>query len=206
VYGYADGVNQLNVSIPFFISTSNYGLLIDSPTAAAVDCGVSEKNIMKIAQHQGKLSYFLIIDSNYESILHRYSELTGKQPLPPLWSLGYIQSRYGYKSQSEVLNVVQEFQKEDIPLDAIVLDLFWFGDKQQMGSFEWDLKQWPDPLGMMRTLRKKNIHTIFHENFFTIFHRRTIGIIHKNRRWCTISFKRFLGWKRFPFGSYESKS
>jgi len=168
VYGYANGVNQLNVSIPFFVSTSNYGLLIDSPIAGAVDCGVSQKNSMKIAQTHGRLSYFLIIDSTYESILKHYAELTGKQPLPPLWSMGYIQSRYGYKSQTEVLNVVQEFQKSDIPLDAIVLDLFWFGDKQQMGSFAWDAKNWPDPLGMMRTLRKKNIHTILiTEPYFT---------------------------------------
>jgi oligosaccharide 4-alpha-D-glucosyltransferase len=168
VYGYANGVNQLNVSIPFFVSTSNYGLLIDSPIAGAVDCGFSDKSSFNIAQVHGSLSYFLIIDSNYQSILHRYSELTGKQPLPPLWSFGYIQSRYGYKSQSEVLNLVQEFQKEDIPLDAVVLDLFWFGDKQQMGSFEWDSKNWPDPLGMMRTLRKRNIHTILiTEPYFT---------------------------------------
>lgn len=168
VYGYANGVNQLNVSIPFFVSTSHYGLLIDSPIAGAIDCGVSEKNTFKIAQTHGRLSYFLIIDSHYESIMKHYAELTGKQPLPPLWSMGYIQSRYGYKSQSEVLNLVQEFQKSDIPLDAIVLDLFWFGDKQQMGTFNWDSNNWPDPLGMMRTLKKKNIHTILiTEPYFT---------------------------------------
>lgn len=168
VYGYADGVNQLNVSIPFFVSSSNYGLLIDSPIAGAVDCGVSDKNVMNISQTHGKLSYFLIVDSTYDAILRNYSELTGKQSLPPIWSLGYIQSRYGYKSQSEVLQLAQDFQKASIPLDAIVLDLFWFGDKQMMGSFEWDKKHWPDPLGMMRTLKKNDIHTILiTEPYFT---------------------------------------
>ena len=83
VYGYADSINQLNISIPFFVSSSNYGFLIDSPIAGAVDCGVRDKNVMNIAQTHGKLSYFLIIDSSYDAILRNYSELTGKQSLPP---------------------------------------------------------------------------------------------------------------------------
>lgn len=169
VYGYGNQTEQLNVSIPFFVSSSRYGLLIDSPIAGAIDCGVSEKNVMKIAQTHGSLSYFLIIDTTFDAIMGHYSMLTGKQPLPPIWSLGYIQSRYGYKSQQEVMNIVNAFDSLKIPLDAIVLDLYWFGDKAQMGTFDWDLKQFPDPLGMMRTLKKRNIHTILiTEPYFTM--------------------------------------
>jgi alpha-glucosidase (family GH31 glycosyl hydrolase) len=168
VYGYGNQTDQLNVSIPFFLSSSRYGVLIDSPIAGAVDCGVSEKNVMKIAQTHGSLSYFLIIDSTFDGIMSHYAMLTGKQPLPPLWSLGYIQSRYGYKSQQEVMNIVSAFDSLNIPLDAIVLDLYWFGDKAKMGSFAWDTSQFPDPLGMMRSLKKRHIHTILiTEPYFT---------------------------------------
>ncbi|MFM7157440.1 MAG: TIM-barrel domain-containing protein, partial [Bacteroidota bacterium] len=157
VYGYGNQTEQLNVSIPFFLSTSRYGLLIDSPIPGAVDCGVSEKNVMKIAQTHGSMSYFLIIDTTFDAIMGHYTMLTGKQPLPPIWSLGYIQSRYGYKSQQEVMSIVKTFDSLNIPLDAIILDLYWFGDKEQMGTFDWDLKQFPDPLGMIRNLKKNNI-------------------------------------------------
>lgn len=168
VYGYANGADQLNVSIPFFLSSSRYGVLIDSPIAGAVDCGVSEKNVLKIAQTHGSLSYFLIIDSTFEAIMQQYASLTGKQPLPPIWSMGYIQSRYGYKSRQEVMDIADAFDSLNIPLDAIVLDLYWFGDKAQMGSFDWDTKQFPDPLGMIRSLKKRNIHTILiTEPYFT---------------------------------------
>lgn len=169
VYGYGNQTEQLNVSIPFFLSTSRYGLLIDSPIPGAVDCGVSEKNVMKIAQTHGSMSYFLVIDTTFDAIMGHYTMLTGKQPLPPIWSLGYIQSRYGYKSQQEVMSIVKTFDSLNIPLDAIVLDLYWFGDKEQMGTFDWDLKQFPDPLGMIRNLKKNNIHTILiTEPYFTM--------------------------------------
>lgn len=169
VYGYGNQTDQLNVSIPFFLSSSRYGVLIDSPIAGAADCGVTEKNVMKIAQTHGSLSYFLIIDSTFDGIMNHYTQLTGKQPLPPLWSLGYIQSRYGYKSQQEVMNIVNAFDSLNIPLDAIVLDLYWFGDKAKMGSFAWDTRQFPDPLGMMRSLKKKHVHTVLiTEPYFTV--------------------------------------
>ena len=159
-YGEIDGSNELNIGIPFFISTSKYGILIDSPIACALDCGKSDNTVMQFAQTHEKMSYFLIIDSSYEAIMNHSTELMGTQSLPPLWSLGFIQSMNAKASQSEVLKAVQDIQQTHVPLDAIVIDELKMESTSKDG-IAVNTKNWPDPLGMMKSLQKKNIQTIF---------------------------------------------
>ena len=47
--------------------------------------------------------------------------------MPPRWALGNFSSRFGYHSQEEVLNTIEKFKNDSIPVDAIILDIFWFG-------------------------------------------------------------------------------
>jgi oligosaccharide 4-alpha-D-glucosyltransferase len=53
----------------------------------------------------------------------------------------------GYHSQAEVEAVVEGFRRDDIPLDAVVLDLFWFGASiyGNMGNLDWDRETFPEP-------------------------------------------------------------
>jgi alpha-glucosidase len=70
----------------------------------------------------GALRYYLITGSIAE-ILQSFTKLTGRPPLPPLWSLGYHQSRWGYESAAQIREIVDNFQKYHIPLDAVHLDI-----------------------------------------------------------------------------------
>jgi oligosaccharide 4-alpha-D-glucosyltransferase len=74
--------------------------------------------------------------------LHR---LTGRQPLPPRWAFGNFASRFGYRDELRRARVVDKFIADDIPLDAIVLDLYWFGKevKGTMGNLAWDRDSFP---------------------------------------------------------------
>ncbi|CAJ0876250.1 14828_t:CDS:2 [Entrophospora sp. SA101] len=47
----------------------------------------------------------------------------GRSELPPYWSLGYHQSRWGYNNLSVLSDVVSRFRKENIPLETIWTDL-----------------------------------------------------------------------------------
>ena len=82
--------------------------------------------------------------------------MTGRQPLLPRWAMGNIASRMGYHSQAEVEAVVDGFLRDGIPLDAIVLDLFWFGPSifGSMGNLDWDRKAFPEPVEMMDKIRR----------------------------------------------------
>jgi alpha-D-xyloside xylohydrolase len=100
-----------------------------------------------------EINYYFIQGDNADQVISGYRALTGKAPIVPVWAMGFWQSRERYKSQNEMINVVQEYRKRQIPLDNIVLDWQYWEDPQ-WGSHEFDLKRFPDPKGMMKTLHE----------------------------------------------------
>jgi len=167
-YGYTYGADHLNISIPLFLSTEGYALFIDNPSKASIDCGKSADNVLKYVANDGVLSCYYIIANTNDELLETYTQLTGRQPLPPRWALGYIQSRYGYENEADTYTMLRAMQKAKFPIDAIVLDLYWFGDKEQMGTLDWDKKRFPAPSKMISDFKRKNIETILiTEPYFT---------------------------------------
>lgn len=93
-------------------------------------------------------------------VTDRYSALTGRQPLPPFWSLGYITSKYGYKTESETRGVIDTLKTAGYPVDGVVLDLYWYGKETDMGRLEWNKEQWPQHAKMLADLKKDGVNTV----------------------------------------------
>ncbi|MGI4862716.1 MAG: TIM-barrel domain-containing protein [Janthinobacterium lividum] len=160
-YGYGNGEPALNVTMPVVLSSQGYMLLFDHHAAGYLDLGKKNPDALEYGvECLNSLSYFVITGDNQAEILNRYTALTGRQPLPPRWALGLIQSRFGYRSQAEMLNVASQMRRNNFPLDGLVLDLFWFGGTTRQGDFAWDAANFPDPAGMMRTLKTQGVNTI----------------------------------------------
>jgi oligosaccharide 4-alpha-D-glucosyltransferase len=162
-YGYGEGADNLNFSVPFFTSSNGYGLFFDNASKGYADIGKSDANIFEAAFSSGELNVYIITGKDYKEILSSYHKLTGTQPLPPRWAMGNFQSRFGYTSQAQAIEINDKMSSEKIPHDAIIFDLFWFGDsiKHTLGNLEWVNKsRWPDPVKMMTGFRKKNVNTI----------------------------------------------
>lgn len=167
-YGYGLNEKNLNISIPFITSSKGYGLFFDNHSAGIIDLGLSAQNIFDFSCESGNMVYYFIKGNNYEDLIERYTLLTGRQDLPPLWSLGYIQSRFGYENESHARQMVSDMQEEDFPLDAIVLDLYWFGDPGRMGDLNWDYNRWQNPVQMMSDFKESGVKTILiTEPYFT---------------------------------------
>ncbi len=158
-YGYTWGQTALNLSIPFLISDKGYGLFYDSYRRSYFDVGHTEPNVLEFGCRDTVLDLYLLWGPP-ATLTHTFTRLTGRQPLPPHWALGYMQSRYGYRSQSELEGIVRSTQNAGIPLDAVLLDLQWFGDKQHMGDLDWDRKAFPQPEKMISALSQQGIHSI----------------------------------------------
>lgn len=161
-YGYEIGALNLNYSVPLIVSSNSYLLFFDNPQKGYADVGETENGILEWGAIGGTMKYVVIAGSSYKSISSKYSELTGFQPLPPRWALGNLQSRMGYRSQYETDSIVDLTQKEDFPLDAMIIDLYWFGDSLQgtMGRLDWYKPKWPNPEEMISNLRKKGVKTV----------------------------------------------
>ncbi len=162
-YGYAEGADNLNYSVPFFSSSNGYGLFFDNPAKAYVDLGKTQSNVLEYGTQSGELNVFVILGKDYSSLLQSYHQLTGTQPLPPRWALGNFMSRFGYTSQQQVTDIARTMEEEKMPFDAVIFDLFWFGDsiKGTLGNLDWvNKKKWPQPQTMVQQWKQKNIQTI----------------------------------------------
>jgi oligosaccharide 4-alpha-D-glucosyltransferase len=163
-YGYGVGAPDLNFSVPFVLSSQNYGLLFDNYQKGFLDIDNTRENVLEFSSIGGKMSYIVLAGENYDSILNNYHELTGFQPMPPRWALGNIQSRFGYETQEEAESVVDKMLEAGFPLDALIIDLFWFGegvhDSFYMGNLEWYKKNWPAPEEMISRFKEKNVKTV----------------------------------------------
>lgn len=162
-YGYSTNADNLNYSVPFILSSEGYAIFFDNPSKGYVDIGKNNKDILEYGASSGKLEFYIIPGKNADEILRKYHALTGKQPIPARWVLGNLMSRFGYRSQMQVMETVSLMQKENIPVDAVILDLFWFGDsiKGTLGNLDWtNKKAWPDPQGMISQLKSKGINTV----------------------------------------------
>jgi len=117
---------------------------------------VKEQESLSLTSEMGNaIDYWFIRGNNMDDVIGSYRMLTGKAPIMPRWALGYWQSRERYRSQDELLGVVKEYRKRNIPLDNIVLDWsYWPVDS--WGSHEFDPKFFPDPSGMVESVHKLN--------------------------------------------------
>ncbi|WKD50297.1 glycoside hydrolase family 31 protein [Microbulbifer spongiae] len=161
-YGYTTQSPQMYFSLPAVVSSNKYLLLFDNSATGTLDLGASEKNILQFEAVAGRTAYIVVAGDTYPQLLENYVNVTGRQPLPPRWALGNFASRFGYHSEAEVRATVDKFSEENFPLDAVVLDLYWFGPdiKGHMGNLAWDKKAFPAPEKMMADLKAQGINTI----------------------------------------------
>jgi oligosaccharide 4-alpha-D-glucosyltransferase len=162
-YGYSTNAESLNYSVPFILSSKGYAIFFDNPSKGYIDIGKNNNRLLEYGASSGKLEFYVIPGKNADEILQKYHGLTGTQPIPARWVLGNLMSRFGYRSQEQVMATVSAMQKENFPVDAVILDLFWFGDsiKGTLGNLDWVNKHaWPSPAGMIGQLKAKGVQTI----------------------------------------------
>lgn len=166
-YGYTAGeqrIKQMNITMPVLISSKGYAIVFDDYAAATL----TTSNPLTYTSEAGRpVTYYFVNgitgdtrQARMDNLLAQLTQLTGRQELPPLWSLGYITSKYGYRTQAETLGVVDSLKRAGYPVDGIVLDLYWYGKEQDMGRLEWDKDQWPDPVRMLADLKKKGVNLV----------------------------------------------
>ncbi len=160
-YGYTGSdprLSQMNITMPLAVCSDGYAILFDDFAASTMVLG---DTITYTTEAPVPVTYYYIGGvGNLAQLTQALTRLTGRQPLPPMWALGYINSKYGYKSPEETIAVVDSLKGLGYPLDGTVLDLYWFGKEQDMGFLDWDTDIWPDPAGMMDSLASRGVKLV----------------------------------------------
>ncbi len=159
-YGYTGTdprIRQMNITMPMVLSSDGYALLFDDYAAAEL---ILSNPVKYITESTKPITYYYIAGENLSALTENLTELTGRQPLPPLWALGYITSKYGYRTQDEAVGAIDTLKQQGYPVDGIVLDLYWYGKEEDMGRLAWEPSQWPTPEKMLSGLAERGVKTV----------------------------------------------
>jgi alpha-glucosidase (family GH31 glycosyl hydrolase) len=161
-YGYGTRSELMNYTMPLVISSKRYAVHFDNAPIGFLDLDSQKTNTLVYETISGRKTYQVIAGDTWSEFMKEFTDLTGKQALLPRWALGNFSSRFGYHSERETRSTVEQFKKDSIPLDAIILDLFWFGKemKGNMGDLEFLRDSFPNPKQMMADFNKQGVKTI----------------------------------------------
>ncbi len=150
---YAPDTDPLYQTHPFFYGMKNgkaYGVFFDNTYWSSFDMGKESRNQYSFGAEGGEINYYFFYGPSPKKILSRYTELVGRMPLPPRWSLGYQQCRWSYPTETRVREIAKGFRDRSIPCDVIYLDIDYMDGYR---IFTWNNKNFPDPKKMIADLR-----------------------------------------------------
>lgn len=144
-YGFGRATDPIYKSIPFYIATGAdggaYGLFLDNTWRSWFDFGHRDQSSLEMGSEGGPIDYYIIGGPSVRDVVRRYTDLTGKAPLPPIWALGYQQSRYSYMSSNAVRSIAATLRRDRIPSDVIWLDIDY---QDRNRPFTTNRKTFPD--------------------------------------------------------------
>ncbi|MBU2649702.1 MAG: DUF5110 domain-containing protein [Bacteroidetes bacterium] len=155
-----NGISGFGSFIPFFLGIHDsltYGIFLDHTGRSSFNFGAgTDDQYYSFSSSDGTLDYYFIWGKSVKSILSKFTALTGKMEMPPLWALGYHHSRQGYSSNQQVIRTAEEFREKGFPADIYCLDMFSTRDFE---VFTWDPKRFDHPSVLTGTLKDAGFRT-----------------------------------------------
>ncbi len=154
----ANGVQNQGMykPIPFFMSSRGYGMFLHTTSPVTCDFGNYFSGINSLMLGDDELDVFVFLGSPKE-ILDEYTKVTGKSPMPPLWSFGLWMSRCTYSSEKQVRDVAAKLRENRIPCDVIHLDTGWF-ETDWRCDYQFSTSRFADPVKMIQDLKHDGFH------------------------------------------------
>jgi alpha-D-xyloside xylohydrolase len=142
--------------VPFFLSSRGYGMFIHSSSPITCDFGRYFSGINSILLGDDELDLFIFLGEP-KDVLDEYTKVTGKSPMPPLWSFGLWMSRCSYFSEMQTREVARRLRTNNIPCDVIHLDTGWF-ETDWRCDYEFSTSRFTNAPQMIADLKKDGFH------------------------------------------------
>ncbi|MGB4840352.1 MAG: glycoside hydrolase family 31 protein [Saprospiraceae bacterium] len=159
-YGFKKEEDPIYKAIPFYTAIHNglgYGIFFDNTFKAHFDFGSERRSVVSFWAEGGEMNYYFIYGPELIDVTRRYTMLTGTPELPPLWALGYQQSKWSYYPEKKIKEITTKLRKLSIPCDAIYLDIDYMDGFR---CFTWDKEKFPNPKKMVSELKDKGFKTV----------------------------------------------
>jgi alpha-glucosidase len=153
VPAYGLEADPLYSTLPFFIGTHDkvcYGIFFDNSCKSFFNFGGgANEEQFQFGATDGEMNYYIFGGATVNRVIQDYTNLTGRAPMPPQWSLGFQQSRWGYDNPDQLLSIAKTFRDKKLPADVIVCDINYMDHYK---VFTWSNK-FPDVKGMMDKMK-----------------------------------------------------
>jgi alpha-glucosidase len=159
-YRFQESTDPLYKSIPFFMTFragEAAGIFLDNTWRSSFDFGKDTPDVYSFGAVEGPLDYYIFAGPTPRDVVEQYTWLTGRPPLPPMWMLGYQQSRYTYSPEQRLMDVATRLRTDKIPADAVYLDI---GFQEKNRPFTVDTSAFPDFPGMVARLKQMNFKLV----------------------------------------------
>jgi oligosaccharide 4-alpha-D-glucosyltransferase len=139
----SDYGNHTFLHVPLLMTQDGRSLWFQNGYGDYYEFGPLESGEFAMTSYLGPGRLLLSKEDTLKGSMQEHYARIGEIPLLPRYAFGYLQSRYGYRNNQEVIDIVDEFEERDLRLDAIILDLYWFAI---MGDHEPDPANWDFPV------------------------------------------------------------
>ncbi len=145
-------------SIPFYISSRGYGVLVNSSDKVSYEVASDTVSKVSMTIPGEELEYYFFGGGNLREVLMHYTDLTGKPALPPANTFGlWLSTSFTTEYNEETVNsFIDGMFERDIPLQMFHFDCFWMKG-YEWTNLEWDTAQFPDPEAMLKRLHDKGL-------------------------------------------------
>lgn len=158
---YSETEDPLYKSIPFFMSSYNYGIFFDNTYKTSFDFGHKSNNHFSFSTPNGPFIYYFMFGNDYKEIIGSYTKLTGKPIMPPQWALGWSQSRGMLTFEKLTRDIAKEYRERNIPCDIIYQDIGWVEGLQ---NFKWRKDRYNNPKKMLSDLAENGFKVIISQD------------------------------------------
>jgi len=159
-YAWQESSDPIYKSIPFFIAFRKgiaAGIFLDNTWRSSFDFNKEYRDGYSFGSENGPLDYYILYGPDPKAVVKTWAWLTGPTPLPPIWSLGYQQSRWSYYPETEVRRIANRLRSERIPADVIWMDIDY---QIKNRPFTVDPERFPHFDRMIQDLRAQHLHTV----------------------------------------------
>lgn len=149
--------DQSYKSIPFYLSTRGYGVLVNMPDHVDYEVGTENTRHVQFSVENEYIEYIVMAAEETKDVLGLYTALTGRSPVPPAWSFGLWMSTSWITDFNceEILDVIDRMAEMEIPLSVFHFDARWMADFHDC-DFVWH-KRYGDPAEMLRKIHERGI-------------------------------------------------
>jgi alpha-glucosidase len=157
---FQESTDPIYKSIPFFMTMRggrSIGVLLDNTWSTSFDFGRIERHIYSFGAEGGPIDYYVFCGPDPKQVVRTYGWLTGFPPLPPLWSLGFQQSRFSYETESRLREIAARLRSDKIPADVLYLDIDF---QKEHRPFTVDTARFPHFDQMLSDLKRENFHVV----------------------------------------------